>query len=52
MGVFLIPPGLPVPGEKIRAGIYWLAVVLISVVGTLFSDNLVENYGWRSPSGT
>jgi uncharacterized membrane-anchored protein len=26
-------------------GIYWLAVVLISVVGTLFSDNLVENYG-------
>jgi uncharacterized membrane-anchored protein len=26
-------------------GFYWLAVVLISVVGTLFSDNLVENYG-------
>ncbi len=26
-------------------GIYWLAVVLISVVGTLASDNLVENYG-------
>jgi uncharacterized membrane-anchored protein len=26
-------------------GIYWLAVVLISVVGTLISDNLVENYG-------
>jgi len=26
-------------------GIYWLAVVLISVVGTLVSDNLVENYG-------
>ncbi|HET7485987.1 MAG TPA: hypothetical protein VFJ64_11520 [Solirubrobacterales bacterium] len=25
-------------------GIYWLAVVLISVVGTLVSDNLVENY--------
>lgn len=24
---------------------YWLAVVLISVVGTLFSDNLVDNYG-------
>jgi uncharacterized membrane-anchored protein len=36
-------------------GIYWLAVVLISVVGTLVSDNLVENYGVtlerrRSPS--
>ena len=26
-------------------GIYWLAVVLISVVGTLVSDNLVDNYG-------
>jgi uncharacterized membrane-anchored protein len=26
-------------------GVYWLAVVLISVVGTLISDNLVENYG-------
>jgi uncharacterized membrane-anchored protein len=26
-------------------GIYWLAVVLISVVGTLFSDNLVDNLG-------
>ncbi len=26
-------------------GIYWLAVVLISVVGTLISDNLVDNFG-------
>lgn len=26
-------------------GVYWLAVVLISVVGTLISDNLVDNYG-------
>jgi uncharacterized membrane-anchored protein len=25
--------------------VYWLAVVLISVVGTLFSDNLVDGYG-------
>ena len=25
--------------------VYWLAVVLISVVGTLFTDNLVDNYG-------
>jgi len=24
--------------------VYWLAVVLISVVGTLITDNLVENY--------
>jgi uncharacterized membrane-anchored protein len=26
-------------------GVYWLAVVLISIVGTLFSDNLVDNLG-------
>ncbi len=27
------------------AGIYWLAVVLLSIVGTLITDNLVDNYG-------
>lgn len=26
-------------------GVYWLAVVLISIVGTLITDNLVDNYG-------
>ncbi len=26
-------------------GIYWLAVVMISVVGTLITDNLVDNFG-------
>jgi uncharacterized membrane-anchored protein len=31
--------------KKYIPGLYWLAVVLISVVGTLVSDNLVENYG-------
>ncbi len=31
--------------QKYVPGIYWLAVVLISVVGTLFSDNLVDNLG-------
>jgi len=31
--------------QRYVPGIYWLAVVLISVVGTLVSDNLVENYG-------
>ena len=31
--------------RKYVPGIYWLAVVLISVVGTLFSDNLVDGYG-------
>jgi uncharacterized membrane-anchored protein len=31
--------------RRYRPGIYWLAVVLISVVGTLVSDNLVDGYG-------
>ncbi len=30
---------------KYVPGIYWLAVVLISVVGTLITDNLVDNVG-------
>jgi len=31
--------------RKYVPGIYWTAVVLISVVGTLISDNLVDNLG-------
>lgn len=31
--------------KKYVPGIYWLAVVLISVVGTLVTDNLVDNFG-------
>ena len=31
--------------DRYRPGIYWLSVVLISVVGTLISDNLVDGYG-------
>jgi uncharacterized membrane-anchored protein len=31
--------------ERYVPGTYWLAVVLISVVGTLASDNLVDNFG-------
>jgi len=27
-------------------GIYWLSVVLISIVGTLITDNLVDNFGF------
>ena len=27
------------------AGVYWLAVVLISVVGTQITDNLTDNFG-------
>lgn len=35
-------------------GVYWLVVVLISIVGTLFSDNLVDNLGvslWTTTFG-
>jgi uncharacterized membrane-anchored protein len=31
--------------RKYVPGVYWLAVVLISVVGTLVTDNLVDNFG-------
>ncbi|WP_405150064.1 hypothetical protein OG589_16565 [Sphaerisporangium sp. NBC_01403] len=31
--------------RKYEPGIYWLAVVLISVVGTLITDNLTDNLG-------
>ncbi len=32
-------------GLRYVPGIYWLAVVLISVVGTLITDNLTDNFG-------
>lgn len=31
--------------RKYVPGIYWVSVVLISIVGTLFTDNLVDNMG-------
>jgi uncharacterized membrane-anchored protein len=31
--------------RRYMPGIYWLAVVLISVVGTLITDNLTDNFG-------
>ena len=31
--------------RKYTPSVYWLVVVLVSVVGTLFSDNLVDNFG-------
>jgi uncharacterized membrane-anchored protein len=31
--------------RKYIPSIYWLAVVLLSIVGTLITDNLVDNYG-------
>jgi len=32
-------------GRKYVPGVYWLSVVLISVVGTLITDNLTDNLG-------
>src|SRR3978361_1821714 len=31
--------------KKYIPGIYWLAVVLISIFGTLITDNLTDNFG-------
>lgn len=31
--------------KKYVPGVYWLAVVLLSVVGTLITDNLTDNFG-------
>lgn len=31
--------------KRYSPGIYWLAVVLISIVGTLITDNLTDNFG-------
>src|ERR1700712_71208 len=31
--------------RKYVPGVYWLAVVLISIVGTLITDNLTDRYG-------
>jgi uncharacterized membrane-anchored protein len=31
--------------RKYVPGVYWLAVVLLSIVGTLITDNLTDNYG-------
>ncbi|MCA8929612.1 MAG: hypothetical protein KDC18_16220 [Alphaproteobacteria bacterium] len=31
--------------DRYKPGTYWLAVVLISIVGTLITDNLVDNLG-------
>ncbi len=44
-GLLLIVLAFQFRSTKYVPGVYWLAVVLISVVGTLVSDNLVDNLG-------
>ena len=42
LGIFLI---MQVRVRKYVPWLYWLLVVLISIVGTLITDNLVDNFG-------
>jgi uncharacterized membrane-anchored protein len=44
-GVLIVALVFQFATRRYRPGIYWLSVVLISVVGTLISDNLVDGYG-------
>ena len=43
--VFLVFLTFQVRAKAYVPGLYWLTVVLISVVGTLISDNLVDGFG-------
>ncbi|MCW2914313.1 MAG: rane protein [Actinomycetia bacterium] len=44
-GLLLITLFFQFRSKKYVPGVYWLAVVLISVVGTLVTDNLTDNFG-------
>lgn len=44
-GVLIIALFFQFRSRKYVPGIYWFAVVLISIIGTLITDNLVDNYG-------
>ena len=53
MGVLLV--GVMVLQFRTRGyvpGVYWLAVVLISIVGTLITDNLTDNFGVELTTAT
>ena len=43
---------IQVSRKKYELWIYWIAVVLISIVGTLITDNLVDNFGIRLQTTT
>ena len=42
--VLLISLAFQFATKRYRPGVYWLAVVVISIFGTLITDNLVDNY--------
>ena len=43
--LLLIALGVQLRARKYVPSIYWISVVLISIVGTLITDNLVDNFG-------
>jgi uncharacterized membrane-anchored protein len=44
-GLFLIALAVQLRLNRYEPPVYWLVVVLVSIVGTLVSDNLVDNLG-------
>jgi len=51
-GVLIVALVLQFAQKRYIPWAYWLAVVLISVVGTLVTDNLVDNFGVRLQTTT
>ncbi len=46
-GVMLVALAAQVAARRYIPWLYWVAVVLISIVGTLITDNLTDNFGVR-----
>ncbi|BCM22550.1 hypothetical protein [Mesorhizobium sp. J8] len=51
-GVLVVALALQFARKRYVPWAYWLAVVLISIVGTLVADNLVDNFGVRLETTT
>ncbi len=51
-GILVIALILQFSQKRYVPWVYWLAVVLISIVGTLVTDNLVDNFGVRLTTTT
>lgn len=51
-GILVVALALQFAQKRYVPWAYWLAVVLISVVGTLVTDNLVDNFGVRLETTT
>ena len=51
-GAFLVALAVQLSLKKYVPAVYWTVVVLVSVVGTLISDNLVDNLGIKLQTTT